>query len=289
MPLILVATDFSTRSDLALRRARLLARQLSSSLLLLHVVDDDQPEKLIGVERQAAAELLHELARSSRDADSLDCEARVVLGASFQGILKTANESGAALIVLGTHRRQALLDTVLGTTVERTVRHSRLPVLIAKAAPTGPYRNVLITTDLSENSIIAAQEARTFGLLDEARTVIMHAIATPVASPVLQSSMTVQEFEDRLSQEEQRVRGELQGTRRKVGIEAELRAVLLSEKSVGMAIEECANEMQADLVIVGTHGRTGIDRWLLGSVAEAMLANLKIDVLAVPVRVPFNH
>jgi len=288
MPLILVATDFSARSDLALQRAHLLARQLSSSLLLLHAVDDDQPEALIGVERQAAASILHELAQTSRDA-SIDCEARVAFGASFQAILKTADESGAALIVLGAHRRQALLDSVLGTTVERTVRHSRLPVLIAKTAPAGPYRNVLITTDLSENSIIAAQEARTLGLLDEAKTVIMHAFATPVTSPVLQSSMTVQELADRLGQEEQRVLDELRGTLRKVGIEAELRAVLLSEKSVRMAIEECANEIQADLVVVGTHGRTGIDRWFLGSVAEAVLANLEIDVLAVPARVPLTH
>lgn len=288
MPLILLATDFSTRSDLALRRAHLLARQLSSSLLLLHVVDDDQPEALIGVERQAAAALLHELTPTSRDADGLNCEARVVLGASFQGILQTADESGAALIVLGAHRRQALLDSVLGTTVERTVRHSCRPVLIAKTAPTGPYRNVLITTDLSENSTVAGQEARTLGLLDEAKTVIMHAFTTPVASPVLQSSITVQEYEDRLGQEEQRVRDELQGTLRKVGIEAELRALLLSEKSVRMAIEECANDMHADLVVVGTHGRTGIGRWFLGSVAEAVLANLEIDVLAVPARAPLT-
>ena len=59
---ILVATDFSPRSDRALRRGILLARQNSTELLLTHVVDDDQPQRLIDVEKREAAALLHELA-----------------------------------------------------------------------------------------------------------------------------------------------------------------------------------------------------------------------------------
>ncbi|HEU6442162.1 MAG TPA: universal stress protein, partial [Microvirga sp.] len=47
MRTILVATDFSTRSDRALRRATLLARHVSARLVLIHVVDDDRPVRLV--------------------------------------------------------------------------------------------------------------------------------------------------------------------------------------------------------------------------------------------------
>ena len=62
MKQIAVATDFSTRSDRALRRAVLLARQRGAALALIHVVDDDQPEYLIKSQRRAAEELLEQTA-----------------------------------------------------------------------------------------------------------------------------------------------------------------------------------------------------------------------------------
>lgn len=75
MQRILLATDFSTRSGIALQRAKVLAHQLSSGLQLVHVVDDDQPETLIDAERRAAAVLVDALAGNCRDADGIKCEA----------------------------------------------------------------------------------------------------------------------------------------------------------------------------------------------------------------------
>ena len=61
---ILVATDFSTRSDRALRRGVLLARQASAGLVVAHIVDDDQPHGLVQAERQESTALLHDLAQA---------------------------------------------------------------------------------------------------------------------------------------------------------------------------------------------------------------------------------
>ncbi|HEY7766067.1 MAG TPA: universal stress protein, partial [Aestuariivirgaceae bacterium] len=153
---ILVATDFSPRSDRALRRGILLARQNATELQLTHVVDDDQPQRLIDVERREAAALLDELASTIRESDGIDCEGHVATGDAFQGIVRMAEETGVDLLVLGPHRRQVLRDVFIGTTAERVLRTSRMPVLLANGVPAGAYRKVLIASDLSNYAYAAA-------------------------------------------------------------------------------------------------------------------------------------
>lgn len=282
MQRILVATDFSTRSDRALRRASLLARQSSADLTLVHVIDDDQPGRLVEIERREATALLHDLARTVREADKITCDSRVVLGTPFQEIANAADELGADLIVLGPHRRQILRDSFLGTTAERAIRHSRRPIMMANAVPAGPYRTILIAVDFSDTSLVAAQAAKKLGLFERTRIMALHVFDAPVQSPTLRASMTMQEFERRITEEEQRVSKELDTFLHKVGIDATRQVVKLAEQSTAMAIADCARKAEADLLVVGTHGRTGIEKWFIGSVAESVLSNSDVDVLAVP-------
>lgn len=251
--------------------------------MLVHVVDDDQPERLVEVERHEAAALLHELARTAREVDGIACESRVLLGVPFQRIVDAA-DGGTDLIVLGPHRRQILRDSFFGTTAERVIRHSRRPVIMANAVPAGPYRTVLIALDLSDCSAAAARAAKKLGLLERVEIIALHVFDTPVQSPILRASMTVQEFEDRVAQEERHASKDLDELLRQLEIDATRRVVRLAEQSAAMAIKNAARSAQADLVIVGTHGRTGIDKWLLGSVAEIVLSDSDVDVLVVPPR-----
>lgn len=284
MERILVATDFSTRSDRALRRASLLARHASAGLYVVHVVDDDQPRRLVEVERQETKALLEEFARTMRETDDLACEGRVVLGDAFQGIVKAADELGVDLIVLGPHRRQILRDSFLGTTAERAIRDARRPVIMASGVPAGPYRSVLIATDFSDSSMIAAQAAKRLGLLDGAHVVALNVFDSDARSPIVRASMTVKEFEDRIAKEGKSAERELKEFIRKAGIVAGHRVIQLAEAPPATAIANAARDMKADLVIVGTHGRTGVEKWLLGSVAEGVLSSADMDVLAVPPR-----
>src|SRR5690606_38642304 len=128
---IMVATDFSTRSDRALRRATLLAREMPTRLLLVHVIDDDQPARLAEASHREASILLMKLAGTVQDADGLACEARVVLGEPFQGLSDAAEEFEADLMIMGAYRRQILREIFMGTTIERTIRRSRRPILMA--------------------------------------------------------------------------------------------------------------------------------------------------------------
>ena len=282
MQRVLVATDFSTRSDRALRRGSLLARQAGAELVLVHVVDDDQPRRLIDAEREQAASLLHDLTRTVRESDGIDCQSRVDLGDAFQGIVRVADELGADLLVLGPHRRQVLRDTFFGTTAERAIRTSRTPVLMANGVPTGPYRTVLLATDFSEASVAAAQAAKQLGLLAEVEIVALHVLMDEEGGPLLRASMTVKEADHRVAEAEARAMDQLDRFTHKLGIVAARRVVRPSEESTGMAINNHTKAAKTDLIVVGTHGRTGLEKWLLGSVAESVLSRAELDVLAVP-------
>ena len=278
---ILVATDFSPRSDRALRRGILLARQNATELLLTHVVDDDQPLRLIDVERREAAALLDELASTIRESDGIECQSHVAIGDAFEGIVRMAEETGVDLLVLGPHRRQVLRDVFIGTTAERVLRTSRIPVLLANGVPAGAYRKVLIATDLSDYSYVAAATAHQLGLLAAVDIIALHVMDPIESGPVTRAAMTLKEADDQVAKLTQRLTDELAAFARKLGIVAGLRVVRPSEESTPMAINNYAKDTKADLIVVGTRARSGFEKWLLGSVAEGVLGHAEVDVLAV--------
>ncbi|NAZ18159.1 universal stress protein, partial [Glutamicibacter soli] len=90
---LMVATDFSERSDRALRRATLLARQFQATMLLVHVVDDDQPRRIVDAERDEATKLLRQMAATLRDVYGVTCETRVILASPFVGIAQAVADA----------------------------------------------------------------------------------------------------------------------------------------------------------------------------------------------------
>lgn len=279
---ILVATDFSTRSDRALRRATLLARQASAEIVLVNVVDSDQPVRLRQAEEREAAALLSEIANTVHSADGVPCEFRLAVGEPFEAIVDVADEVGADLVIMGPHRRQALRDIFIGTTVERTIRQSRLPVIMANAVPAGSYQHVLIATDFSDCSALAVRAARKLGLLENAMTTVLHAFDTPMQSALLRASVTMEQLKTYIAEECERAEGELQQFLQKVEFEPVHRKVQLIDLVAAETIRTYARSHRMDLIVLGTQGRTGPAKFLLGSVAEDVLRYSEVDVLVVP-------
>jgi nucleotide-binding universal stress UspA family protein len=282
MKRILVPTDFSTRSDRALRRAALLAREKAAELLLVHVVDDDQPPNLVQSEQREATAILHDLAGTMQKIDGLACETHLALGDPFQAIGNAAETFDADLVVMGPHRRQILREVIMGTTVERTIRQSQRPVIMANAVPAKPYQRILVATDFSDCSALAVQTARKLGFLESAEVGALHAFDAPPRSLMLSASMTTTEVKHRIAEEEARTDAELGEFLRKVQFKPRRRFLLPIEYSAAAAIRDCARKWRADLVVLGTHGKSGVGRILLGSVTEEVLRESTIDVLTVP-------
>ncbi|MEQ9607429.1 MAG: universal stress protein [Kiloniellaceae bacterium] len=260
---ILVATDFSTRSDRAIRRATLLAKDIGARLTLVHVVDDDQPRRIVQAERSATDAILEEQARTLQKADGLECDSRLVQGDPFEGIAQAADDRGADLVVIGPHRRQALKDIFIGTTAERTIRNSSRPVLMTNGIPAGSYQHVLIAVDLSECSADAVRALLNLGLERRVAVSVVYVI-------------------DSIADGEADASRKLDSFLASIHFDPIRRIVKPNESLTAATINKAARECTADLLVVGTHGRTGVADLLLGSVAQEVLRTATIDVLAVP-------
>ncbi len=279
---ILIATDFSERSDRALRRATLLARQFGASLSIVHVVDDDQPRQMVDIEHDVASALLRELRNTVENVDGTACETQVVLADPFAGIARTAEEDAPDLLVIGPHRRQALRDVFVGTTAERTIRSVACPVLMVNAPPMGAYRHVMLTTDMSEGAAHAAKASAVREIARGAKASILHVFDAPALHLAMSHTMSTEERQAYLEDERKEASRNLSAFVKSVEWRSIRQDVRQVRNSPAEEILSAAREESADLVVVGTQGRSGLAKFFLGSVAEAVLREADRDVLAVP-------
>jgi len=136
---ILIAVNDSKPAWSALTTGAELAAQLGGRVMLLHVVDVDlafgpelgagKPRLLKGL-RRSGEELLRRM--RSRIAEAIECDHAVVEGESADGIITTAREWPADLIVLGSDSRGRLAQFLLGSTADAVIRHAPCPVLTVR-------------------------------------------------------------------------------------------------------------------------------------------------------------
>ncbi|MDO8875947.1 MAG: universal stress protein [Pseudolabrys sp.] len=279
---IVAATDFSTRSQRALRRAGLLARQTTAELTLVHVVDDDQPEALVDVEQREANKFLNEQIGSLAELRDVRCRAVVTTGEAFDAILRTAKSASADLIVMGSHRKQILRDIFIGTTIERVIRTGPYPVLMVNTDTEHPYRHVIAGVDLSEPSTHAIKTAKVLDLVNDSNLTVVHAFIAVAKGKLYAANAPQDQIEGYVARERMQASEELFSFLKAQGLGGARWSYRIVEGGAFEVISRVAKETVADLVVIGTHGRSGIVKMLVGSVAEEVLRGLDIDILAVP-------
>ncbi|MFP4328545.1 MAG: universal stress protein [Paracoccaceae bacterium] len=282
MQKIMLATDFSERSDRALRRATLLARQTGAGLCVVHVVEDDQPRRLVENAREAAAAQLQDLGETLQRVDGLACETRLLLGAAFDGIVRAVAEERPELLILGPHRRQALRDVFSGTTADRAIRAVACPVLMVNAPPVAPYRRLMLATDLSAEDARLVTTCRALGLLDGAEAQLLHVHLSETVQQLASHGLPANEHGMANDAAHEGAASGLDAFARSVGMASAPRMLRRGLHDTGEEILRAASEASADLVVLGTHARSGLERFFLGSVAEAVLRRAERDVLTVP-------
>jgi nucleotide-binding universal stress UspA family protein len=265
-----------------LRRAGLVARARGAELAIVHVVDDDQPETLVEIESREAERILAEQISSIAEVSGIDCRPIVVAGDPFDGILRTAKSFEPDLIVMGSHRRQLLRDIFVGTTVERVIRTSHYPILMVNAEAEQGYRNVLAAVDMSEPSARAIRTAQDLGLFDGKRLVLVHAFLVMGAGLMARADISKEDINRYIAKERLRVGEEMAAFLRREESRLEGWALRVREGTPIDVISATVKEVAPDVLLIGTQGRSGLSRLVLGSVAEAVLKSVDVDVLAVP-------
>lgn len=278
---ILAATDFSTRSNRALRQAGLLAGSDGAQLTVVHVVDDDQPIELVRMETREAERLLVEQLSSMDELKDVQARPLVVTGDPFDGILRAAAEAGVDLIVMGSHRKQLLLDVFVGTTIERVIRKGAFPVLMVNNEAQRKYENVMVPVDLSDASAHAIRVAISTGLIGGDRATLLHAFVALAKGKMFIAGSEQNRIDSYVASESRQAREELTAflKTKNLGTQWPLR---IEEGTPMEIITRAVSEIRPDLLVMGTHGRSAVLKALIGSVTEEALRTLSVDILAVP-------
>ena len=277
MKKLLLATDLSPRSEPALQRAIRLAGEHGAALTVVHVVDEDLPSSLAEVTRAGAERIIRErLAAPPGDA-RVEVAVEILRGKVASAIVGHAAAAGADLIVLGLHRQGGLKEMFRGTTAERVIRTSHVPALVVKSEAREAYRRVVVGTDFSVHARRAMRLA--LRLAPNAELYVVHAFLVPFEGFMYGADTRQQvETEHRqdliamVNEEMQIFLASFAGAPRQV------HQVCREGMAQDVILKEIVGH-NANLLVLGTHGRTGVAHAFLGSVAEDLLTEAPCDVL----------
>lgn len=287
---ILMASDLSSRSDRAFDRAVQLAKQYKSGLHVLHVLDEDLPphvqdELLDNAEKTLKAQASRARANVSKAKSGKAGKAGkdgvvVAPGTPAQTILEQAKKLKADLIVTGAHKKDSLRDLFIKSTAEKLLRFCEKPVLIARLPVKGAYKEIVVGMDFSNHALKALHLALTQH--PTARVHVVHAYALPFGGLVKDRDLK----DYTLDQRKEAMEKILLDLGRKLGKNktkafARLNVVMAEDHHPSAAIHAEARKAKADLIIIGTHGKSDLLTGIVGSVARDMIHNAKVDVLVV--------
>lgn len=279
MKSILMATDLSARSDRALERAVEIARQRGAELVVVHVIDDDLPQPLAAAQQSAARQAIQAHIDSLDTKDGPGIKIEIVLGRPYVTILGMSEKTGAELIVLGTHREDAFKDMFRGTTAERVVRAGDVPVLLVKDRTTGPYRQVMVGVDFSVYSRRAL--ACAIELVPDGTFNLVHAYDVPFKGFLYGQDTRKEVSEEHRAGFEKLIEEEMATFLTTLEGKAPKFDRIMQEGTVRDVLYQQIRNLGPDLLVIGTHGRTGVAHAILGSIAEDLLSAPPCDVLAV--------
>ncbi len=280
---LLAATDLSARSDRAVERAVQLAGTWKAHLTLLHVVSDELPRSALRAGIDEAEQVLKAQVAPWRES-GLDVEYVVAKGHDYEAIISEAQKMSAKFIVMGTHRKTLMREHWFGTTLDEVVRFGDRPVLVVRQKPFTPYDRILVAVDFSPPS----RQALEFALLLFPGAVfsVVHAWHIPFKG-FMGDPLTAKQFSD-IAQRDMTlfVQSVLADFRMRFGEVACEITPVLEEGYPTSVVHAQVKEFKPDLVVVGTHGRSGFRQAILGNIAQDLVSMLETDVLAVR---PIQH
>lgn len=288
---ILTTTDFSSGSKAGTDYAINLARKFGSDVVILHVIEPLPP--LEGMEALPLVSAQSELIKQANSrlkkmthltgASRLHLSSRVRMGKPFRGIIAAAGEHEADLIVMATHGYTGLKHALLGSTAEWVVRHAPCSVLTVpssrRRAPTNErgleMSRILVPLDFSELSKTALPWACFLARSFQAEVILVNVTEIFPMEHLLGAEMMNHALMPLMKDAEinlQCMAKSLLGVKGSVAVRA---GVPFKE------ICQAAQDLGAELIVLTTHGYTGVKHMWLGSTAERVVRAAPCPVLVV--------
>ncbi|WP_254764137.1 universal stress protein [Natrinema marinum] len=279
---ILVPIDGSDPATAALEHALDIAADGGATVHLLNVADTNEPSltrlggDVVDVLEREGDDIVSEAAELA-DRRNVSVVTDVVQGDPRSVIVEYATTDEFDLIVMGAHGRRGLGEYVLGSVTDHVVNRSDVPVLTVRPTDDGPstfpYGDILVPTDGSEHATAALELGVRFAAHHGAR---LHLLSVVDELPEVGDAGSAQ-LSDQLEANVQGVLDEAEGIAREGGIEEV--TTTLATGSMPREVTSYADAEGIDLIVMGTHGHTGLDRHLLGSFTERVIRTAPVPVL----------
>lgn len=284
---IMVGLDLRGGGENALRSAAELAKRCGAALRLVHVIEPHHSYQRLS-HPLASPESLEELAQklgaklqaiaAGPELASLQVEYEVRTGKPFRELILARRAWQADLMIVGSASQEEV--HLLGSTSERVVRKAMVPIMVAKCALSTEAKTFLVPTDFSECAKKAAQEALLLAQSFAGHVVFLHVVDLYPAYAFSDSDdFGVSAPLPAPAPEE--LESEWQTFLAGLSLEKLDWEKITLEGAPATAILHQAEQKQADLIVMGTHGRSGLEYMLLGSVAEKVVRRAARSVLTI--------
>lgn len=289
---ILFPTDFSPCAEEAFEHAIHMAKHTGATVHVLTVVgedSDDRPMEYLPLEEsEDGSSLYYAPGPDDEQGTPVPVVYHQINGRSpADAIVQRVVESDIGVVVMGTHGRRGAERLLSGSVAEEVVRRAACPVftVLCQAADTDapelpeaqPIDRILVPVDLSEHTTNVVAHAHGLAALYKADIHLLHVvedIAYPTVYGIDPMTPVLPDIVERAKTSLQRYAAPL----RQAGCAVDTHVI------TGYAahdIVEKATELDCDLILMGTHGRTGLKRFLIGSVAEKVVRRTPCPVFIV--------
>jgi nucleotide-binding universal stress UspA family protein len=274
---ILVPLDSSELAEIALPYAEGLATRLGSELTLIHICNSEKAEDYPA--HEAYIQKIAETVRQRIESEGIKVEPAHLVGHAAEQIVDYADREDTGLIVMATHGHSGIRRWVLGDVASKVVRATNRPVALIRAEgarpdvrETGVMRKALVPLDGSKESEAIIPHIEELASMLKSEVVLLHVMAPTyfvysIPGETVQMPFTPEDMERFKAKADHYLETVVAALKNK-GINAR------AEVAIGAAADEIirmADEMQADIVAMSTHGRSGISRWAFGSTADKVL------------------
>jgi len=281
---LLLSTDGSEHSEGAVREAVKLAKLTSAILTVIAVIETNPEYEALAPDRAETADRKTreylDTVKKMATLDGVECETLAFHSENvFRTIVEEAEKRNIDMIVMGRRGRTGLKRLLMGSVTAKVIGHSPCNVLVVPKAAEIGCKKILVATDGSKYSLAAASEA--IGIAKRCGAFLYVVSALPSESSpfdIVHSEMLkgpIEEYE--LREAEKNVK-DVMLIAEQEGIPAR---TIVESGPPYKAILEAAEKEKIDLIIMGSHGRTGMERLLMGSVAERVVGHAACAVLIV--------
>lgn len=288
---ILVPVDFSENSTRAVEWALLLAEYFEADITMIHVIlfyqedvgESERMETFEKLVREKEKRIQQQLNKQSREVSKRDINIQSVVlrGISpADTLMEFISEMNFDLVVMGTHGKTGIRHFVQGSVAEKIVRNAPIPVLtVHRSVEKNAINRILVPIDFSAYSTRSLEWASAIAEKYQAKLVILHVIEREVYpsfyTPDVETSTSADQNLGELA------RNHLEEFVRELVDDSLIEQYVVKEGPAHKEIVDFVKENDMDLLVIATHGLTGLEYLLLGSTAEKVIRWATCPVLTV--------